>query len=257
MRYKAALLDLDDVLFPTSDYTEKVLHASVDAMINEGLPAEQDQALEALRAIRRKRGSNAGNHFNYLCQVYGFDPVPQRIVQAGVSAYHSLREELCVPQEETNAFLAFLNSKDFRMSIITSGLEHKQWFKIVRLGIQGYVVETDREGNVVKEFVYVLPEDTVDKIKGKQELSARALRDKQADPAKTFILDDRPYGIIAAKKQGVRYGIRLRRGKYIAEECPTNLDNSLRPDFEVENLEQAIEVISELERIIAAKTLTS
>ena len=250
---------MDDVLFPTSDYTEKVLRASVEAMIEEGLPAEQDQALEVLRAIRRERGSNAPDHLDCLCRAYSLDPAPERIVQAGTSAYYAVRGRLWVPQEETNLFLAFLNTNDYRMSIITRGLEKKQWFKIIGLGIQDYFVERDGNGEVVKEFVYIMPDDHPEPIKGKQELTAEALRDMQADPAKSFILDDRPYGIIAAKKAGVRFGIRLRSGKYSEQECPRDVDPNLKPDVEVENLKEAMAVISGLERKIAAqvKTLAS
>ena len=133
------------------------------------------------------------------------------------------------------------------MSIITSGLENKQWFKIIRLGIQDYFLQKDKYGDVLKEFVYVLPEETEDKTTGKQELSVVALKDMHADPEKSFILDDRPYGIIAAKRSGVKYGIRLRRGKYIEEEYPKATEKILRPDYEVESLDEAIEAILELE----------
>jgi FMN phosphatase YigB (HAD superfamily) len=251
MQYKSALLDLDDVLFPTYEYTEKVLAASVSAMIKQGLPADHDKAVKLLMSVRKERGSNAGDHFDCLCYVCGLDPAPQRIVQAGISAYHSLREKLWVPRVETDTFLAFLKDKEYRSSIITSGLENKQWFKIIRLEIQDYFLEKDED--TVKEFVYILPEDTSDRTKGKQDLSAKALIDMEADPEKSFVLDDRPYGIIAAKKAGVKYGIRLRRGKYISEECPKGTDKILEPDFEVESLFEAAKVISSVEEIFESK----
>ncbi|MBW2977917.1 HAD hydrolase-like protein [Candidatus Woesearchaeota archaeon] len=246
MEHKGAIIDLDDVLFPTSEYTGKVMNYSVAAMIRQGLKAEQEEALEMLGNIRKREGSNAYNHFDLLCQVYNpHEDNPQRIVQAGVAAYHSLRERLWVPQDENDPFLNFLEAEGIRMSIVSKGLKNKQWFKIIKLGIVDYFVQRDEFGDVSKGFVYIMPDDHPDPTQGKQELVGKAMKDMEADPARSFVIDDRPYGIVAAKKAGVRYGIRLKRGKYSTEKCPKDTDKVLRPDFEVANLEQAIDVISE------------
>jgi len=252
MRHKGAIIDLDDVLFPTSEYTDKVMNYSVAAMIKQGLKAGQEEALATLQQIRKEQGSNANNHLDLLFDAYGPEPYRQRIVQSGVSAYHNLRERLWVQQDETDVFLKFVESLGYRMSIITKGLENKQWFKIIRLGIEDYFVQKDEKGEVVKEFVYVLPDDHLNPVQGKKELAERALEDMKVDPARSFILDDRDYGIIAAKKAGVRYGIRLKRGKYSAERCPKNTAHEHRPDFEVRDLEEAMVVVSELEKKIAS-----
>ena len=70
MGHKGAIIDLDDVLFPTSEYTEQVMRYSVAAMIKQGLKARQEDALATLQQIRKEQGSNANNHFDLLFDAF-------------------------------------------------------------------------------------------------------------------------------------------------------------------------------------------
>lgn len=235
MIYAGAVLDLDDVLFPTSDYVERALHSAVDSMIKAGLPTSTNQGLEKLLEIRRKEGSNAENHFDLLCEAYGLAPPPQRIVQSGISAYHSERERSLVPQAETNEFLDFLAANNFRSCILSSGIEAKQWFKLVRLGIVNYFLLNGAVQQ--KELVYIV-EDKGNRLESKCALVSRFIEEAEIDPSKSIVVDDRPYGIVAAKKAGIRYGFRVICGKYSGEDYEEGTPDALKHDESVINLRE-------------------
>ncbi len=242
MTYKGAVLDLDNVLFPTSDYEVRVLRSATNSMIEAGLPTKLSEGLERLMKIRKESGANAGNHFDLLCESYCLKPAPQRIVQAGVSGYHSEREKLFVPQTETNDFLDFLVENNFRSCVVTQGLESKQWFKLVRLGIVNYFLLRNEHGQVAKELVYIL-ENENNKLERKSALVVRFIEEAEIDQSSSFVVDDRLYGIVAAKKVGIRYGFRLKRGKYIDEIYGNGIDARLKHDAEVTNLYELMNVL--------------
>lgn len=233
MSYKGAILDLDNVLFPTSDYEKKVGRSVINSMVAAGLPASLDEGLERLMELRNK-DPNSSNHLNLLCEGYGLLPAPQRIVQAGVSAYHAERERLLVPQPETNEFLDFLMQNYFRSCVVTLGIEPKQWFKLIRLGIVDYFLVKE-DGRAAKELVYIL-ENAKNKLQGKQDLVSRAISEAEIDTENSFVVDDRPYGIVAAKKAGIKYGFRLKRGKYAEENYELGIDDRLKHDAEFHSL---------------------
>ena len=71
-----------------------------------------------------------------------------------VSAYHAQRKIWLRNLPETSDFVSFLRRHRFRMCLVSSGIEKKQWFKIVPLGISDYFVLRSNEGRVTRELVY-------------------------------------------------------------------------------------------------------
>jgi len=238
MSYKGAILDLDNVLFPTSDYERRVVSESVLVMRMAGLPTDQNQGVERLLAIR-KRDPNAPDHFNQLCKYYGLDD-PQAILEVGIATYHNVRDTLVVSQPETTVFLDFLVENEFRNCVVTHGRKDKQLNKLKRLEILPYFSSDQNDGR----FVYVL-EQTDDKVGRKQFLVKRAIVDLDLDPEISFVVDDRPYGIVAAKKAGIKYGFRLKVGKYTDEDYG-DIDERFKDDREVESLSELASILKEM-----------
>ena len=77
--------DLDSVLYIPSEFLETALRMSVKAMMQTGLKAGLDEALQKLIEIRFLN-SNAKNHFNELCFYFNkkYDPL---IIAAGIEKY--------------------------------------------------------------------------------------------------------------------------------------------------------------------------
>jgi len=244
MPYKGAVLDLDNVLFPTSVYEGKVINSALRSMIKAGLPAKFDEGLEKLVAIRKEE-PYAPNHFNRLCELYGLVPAPQRIVQAGVNGYHREGEGVFVPQQETTDFLDFLVSNRFRNCVVTQGIDSKQWAKLIRLNIVDYFLLKDGQGQVVKEMVYIR-NDGKNRQEGKKENVLQAINEADINPEASFVVDDRPYGIVAGKKAGIRYGFRLKKGKYRNETYSEGTDDRLKHDAEAFSLHELMDILREI-----------
>jgi len=237
--YKGAFLDFDNVLFPTSNYERRVVEGSISNMLLKGLPAEFNDAVGKLMDIR-KQDPNASDHFDQLCRFYGVDRNEQELIEAGVTTYHGIRDRLVVPEEGTNDFLDFLVENEFKSCVVTQGRRDKQLEKIERLKILDYFSLEKKDG----KFVYVL-EQTEDKENGKRFLVSTAISDLEIDPQHSFVLDDRPYGIVAAKKAGIRYGFRMMQGKYVTEDYE-DIDERLKEDRKVKDFNDVVNALMEL-----------
>ncbi|MBL7055712.1 HAD hydrolase-like protein [Candidatus Woesearchaeota archaeon] len=238
--YNGAILDLDNTLFDTSSYAQRAIGNSVSSMRMSGLPADQKEAFDTLMGIRKK-DPNALDHFNQLCEAYGLSGgAAEKIVGIGVTSYHSTRNHLVVPQPETTMFLDFLVEQEFRSCVVTQGRTEKQIDKLRRLNILKYFSENEEDG----KFVYVL-EDPSNKEEGKKQLVETAIAELGINSSGSFVLDDRPYGIVAAKRAGIAYGIRKKEGKY-SEEDYGEVDNSLREDASATTLSEVSKIVTEL-----------
>ena len=240
--YKGALLDLDDTLFPTSFYVAQALRASINSMVRTGLPTTSDEGLERLLRIRRETGTNSGHHFDLLVQSYGLYPTKQRIVQAGVAAYHSQREKLLVPQQETTDFLDTLAKEDFRSAVVTTGLDNKQWFKLVKMEIVPYFIEMHDDG-AISERVYVLP-DGADG--SRKELITRVIDENAIDSSRSFVVDDKTKWIVAGKEAGIKYGFRIKRGVHQDESYPDDVPSRYKEDDQIGNLYDLVKVLKKI-----------
>jgi FMN phosphatase YigB (HAD superfamily) len=246
-----AVLDLDDVLFNTSDYESKVLISAINAMLYAGFPAEKNECYEQLMKIRKELGSNNPNHFNKLCEHYGLKPAPQRIIQAGVAAYHTEREKLLVPQEETIYFLENLVKLGIKPCIVTAGKEDKQWFKIHRLGIAGYFrSNNDYNTNNHNYNVYIW-RNNKNSLEGKRILIKKAIRKMNIDPKISFVVEDSPSGIVAAKKAGIKFAFKVMQGKHMytpyeaVVQDKSLLQDKYKHDVEVNSLSEIIPFLEE------------
>ncbi len=242
MAKKGALLDLDNVLFPTSEYEKKVLSASIDAMIEAGLQTTHDEGLAKLMTIRRiptseyRDPSNAEDHFDRLVRECGYGESYESVVQSGVAAYHEEKAKWLVPQQETIEFMDVLARNNFRIAVITQGLAKKQWEKLIKIGVRDYLVQKDGSGKVLHEFVYPATKEEIELI-GRHNHVLKAMKNSNINPDESFVADDRTHWIIAAKYNGVRYGFRIKQGKYQDDGYPKGIDPSLKEDFQVHNLD--------------------
>ncbi|MEJ2097787.1 MAG: HAD hydrolase-like protein [Deltaproteobacteria bacterium] len=101
--------DLDSVLYIPSDFLETALQMSVNSMIQVGLRAGKQVALQKLWEIREE-DSNAKDHFNQLCHHFNrvYDPI---IIAAGVEKYWDCKISLMTSAPEANPILSVLYAK--------------------------------------------------------------------------------------------------------------------------------------------------
>lgn len=132
-KLKAIFFDIDNTLFPTSEFTVLARKRAVRAMVREGLPFGEKEAYKRLLSIVERYGSNYPHHFDILLRGYKIKRSP-KLVASAVIAYHEAKKHL-TPYPDVPGTLRLLRSKGFRVYALSRGVDVKQWDKLIRLGL--------------------------------------------------------------------------------------------------------------------------
>ena len=182
---KAILFDLDDTLFPTSEFALAARKAAVRAMVDAGLGLPEDVVLTELLEVIGEFSSNYSQHFNKLLQ--RLDPTGARhrnsalVIAAGVSAYHDTKFRTLAPFDDVVPFLTFARAAGLRLGIVSHGWTSKQAEKIVRLGLTPYL---DQDAIFISEDIGI--------NKPNPKLYQRALAAMGLEPTQVMYVGDSP-----------------------------------------------------------------
>lgn len=211
---RAILFDIDDTLFPSSEFSHLARHNAIRAMIHSGLDATPAQAERELAKIVKTRGSNFGGHFNLLVRRFSCSN-PDRVVAAGVGAYHNTKSSIS-PYPQTARLLLLLRERGFILAVASEGVALKQWDKLIRLGLDPFfhhvfVTSTGQEGKTPAFYRHI----------------ARSLH---LHPSQILMMGDNPArDIVPAAAAGMHTG-RLLLGKHARERAKASFSlRSLRP----------------------------
>jgi len=222
---KAILFDIDDTLFPSSEFAELARRNAIRAMIEMGIGRGEKELYEALMGVIRRKGSNYPNHFDLLCRKLGVKR-PSRYVAAAVGAYHNTKTAI-QPFPTVPRTLLALREKGYRLYVATNGEATKQWDKLIRLQIalffeDVFVSEEMGEEKSASFFRKVL-----------KDLNSRP-GTRGIRPADCVMVGDREDADIApAKAVGIRT-IRIRTGKYSS--TPSSADFRIGEFSEIERI---------------------
>lgn len=133
---KCLLFDIDDTLFPSTEFSSLARKNAVNAMIAMGLKADAGDLNARLGAIIEKKGSNYEHHFDDLCRALKVAR-PARYVAAAVAAYHDTKTAI-LPFPTVPLTLLGLRQKGYGLYVATNGNPTKQWDKLIRLRIALY-----------------------------------------------------------------------------------------------------------------------
>jgi len=207
---KYVLFDIDDTLFPSTEFSTLARRNAINAMITMGMPGGYD-ALEArLSRIIRAKGSNYGRHFDDLCRQTGIKE-PARYTAAAVAAYHDTKTAI-QPFPEVPLTLLELKAAGYKLYAATNGNAVKQWDKLIRLRIALYFngVFVSEEMGTEKSVAFY----------------RKVLKRLGAKPGECVMVGDREDAdIIPAKKAGMAT-VRMLAGKYSS--VPTKADRTIR-----------------------------
>lgn len=140
---KAILFDIDDTLFPTTEFARRARQNAVRAMIAAGLELPEEQVLRELEEVITEFSSNYEHHFDKLLQRLRPASLSKRnsalIVAAGVAAYHDTKFLEIAPFPDVKPLLEDLRRAGLRLGVITHGWTVKQAEKLVRLGLTRFL----------------------------------------------------------------------------------------------------------------------
>ncbi len=222
--------DLDDTLFNGTLLVEKARIASVQMMIEYGLPVPEDYAIKVLHEIVQEFGSNSENHLDNLILRLQNDPKIQldpkynlnKFVAAGIMGYHREKVKHFHPFKDVIKTLERLREQGIKTAIITDGSPKKQYEKILRLKLE----------NLVDEIII---SDEVAARKPNSFLFELFLAHQGLQPHEVMYIGDRiDNDIIPAKEVGIITVLIHRGTKY--DPNLTKKKYSVKPDYHLNNL---------------------
>ncbi len=209
-RVSYVLFDIDDTLFPSTEFSTLARRNALNAMLSMGLKSDFASLSSALDSIIRKKGSNYQNHFDDLCLELKVAE-PARYVAAAVAAYHDTKATIA-PFPTVPLALLRMREEGYRLYVATSGSSIKQWDKLIRLGIALYF-----------EGVFVTDELGEEKGPG---FYRKILSRLGATARECLMAGDREEAdILPAKSVGI-LTVRMLAGKYST--VPTSADYAIK-----------------------------
>ncbi len=195
---KYILFDIDDTLFPSTEFSALARKNAINAMIGMGLKADYGHASARLNAIIEKKGSNYGRHFDDLCRELKAGH-PARYVAAAVAAYHDTKTAI-LPFPTVPLTLLKLRQRGYRLYVATNGNAVKQWDKLIRLRIALYF-----------DDVFVSEELGMEKGRGFYQ---KLLKQLGAKPQDCAMVGDREDADIKPAKSVGMATVRVLSGRY-------------------------------------------
>ena len=224
---EAVLFDIDDTLFPSTQFADAARRSAVEAMVAAGLDIEVEVALEELHAVVQEFSSNYGQHFDQLVvrlsNSLRLGVHPALVVASGVRAYHETKANL-KPFPDAVRCLEALRETKLKRGVLTNGLTMKQAEKIVRLELQ----DAFSPGAVFisGDLGVAKPHPRIFEI---------ACETMDIRPDRTLYVGDNPVkDVDAAHDAGLLTCLRRGAGKH-AQEVGAHA-----PDLEVESLDEIL-----------------
>lgn len=141
-RLRAVFLDVDDTLYPTTEFARKARLNALRNMRRLGIRLPLARLVRELDQVVQEFSSNDGEHFNKLLRRIPPEAKsgvnPAILIAAGVIAYHETKRALLRPFPDAVALLRRLKRAKVIRGVISSGLWVKQAEKLLRLGVYRY-----------------------------------------------------------------------------------------------------------------------
>ncbi len=221
-KIKAALFDIDDTLFPSTEFAEMARQNAANAMVAAGLKSDTEKVLAKLKQIVAKKGSNYGNHFDDLCTVFGCKE-KDKIIASGIVAYHNTKASIQPFPEAVNTLLE-LRERGYYLGVASEGVGVKQWDKLIRLGIDHLFHD-----------VFV----TNDKGKGKTPAFYKSIAGRlKCKPHEILMVGNNPYKDIAPAKAAGMQTCRVMVGRW------TKLAG--KQDYKIRKLSELLSMLPKL-----------
>ncbi len=205
---KHIFFDIDDTLFPTSEFAELARRKAIRAMVEMGLEESQEKIYAILLKVIEEKGPNYPNQFDEVCKKLKVRE-PAKYVAAAVGAYHAAKTAI-QPYAEVPGTLLKLRDEGYKLYIASNGTSVKQWDKLILLGISLF-------------FEDVFISESVGEEKS-EHFFRSVIKRIGAKPEECAMVGDKPsIDTIPAKKAGMKT-IRVLLGKHKGEKGKANAE---------------------------------
>ena len=230
---KAILFDIDDTLFPTTEFARKARRNAVRAMIEAGLDLPEERVARELEEVLAEFTSNYEHHFDKL-MVRLRPPCmarvnPALIVAAGVAAYHDTKFHELVPYDDVPPFFGALRKAGIRIGILTHGWTVKQAEKLVRLGLVPFLEPSS-----------IFISDQLGISKPNPKLWTLALADMHLLPQEAMYVGDSPEQDVVAPKELGMIAVWASRGAKHGLEV-----SGIQPDHSIADFRELAAILRE------------
>ena len=235
--------DLDDCLFDSTGLSDRARVKGVDAMINLGLKIEREEAIRIVYDIVKEYGSNFSKHYNFFIRRLNqlndnieFISYNDRykFIAAAVMAYHEEKVNSIRLYDDVEICLKRLKSLAIKTAIITDGVPIKQYEKILRLKIENM-------------FDLIIISDEIGIKKPNPELFNYWLKKFGVNGQEVIYIGDRiDKDIVPANLNNIHSVYLHRGGKYDNYNADLKLEGDLKPNYEINNLNELFDIINEI-----------
>src|SRR3989344_2150545 len=217
---KAVIFDLDNTLIDFMKMKKLACEAAIDAMIDTGLEADKEKAIQALFRLYDRYGYEDATIFQkFLLQLTG--KINYRILASGIVAYRKIRAGLLEPYPHVSYTLFKLKEKKIKLAILSDAPRLKAWIRLAAMKLTNFF------------DVVVTLEDT-NKLKPHRFPFKKALEKLNVKPEECLMIGDRPErDIKGAKAVGMKTCF-ARYGNTNSEK--TNADYEINDIKELLNL---------------------
>ena len=236
--------DLDDCLFDSTGLSERARIKGIDAMIDLGLNIKREKAISLIHEIVNEYGSNSSQHYDYFMRRLNELKIldisknfnPYKYIAAAVMAYHKEKIESISLYDDVEPCLKKLRELNIKSAIISDGIPIKQYEKILRL-------------NIHKLVDLVVISDEIGIRKPNPRLFTYCLEKfKVYGPETIYVGDNLDKDIVPANQNDIVSVYIHRGGKYDTYIPKNDLTGNKKPDFEIFNLKEILQIIDKLNK---------
>ena len=200
-KIKAIFFDIDNTLYDSATLSSMARRNSILAMIDAGLKADFEDAIERLNKIIKEHGPNYPKHYDKLLESYGIRSY--KIVAAGVVAYEKTKHAYLRPFPGVVPTLLELK-KNYRLGIISNGIAIKQWEKLINLNLHHF-------------FDAVITSEEAGYEKPHKKIFEIALKEIKAEAREAVMVGDKEKEDIEGAKNAGMHGIDIKKLKRFSE----------------------------------------
>ena len=186
----AVFFDIDDTLFPTTEFARRARQNAVRAMIEAGLDLPESLVWAELEEVIAEFSSNYEHHFDHLLKRLRRPHLERLnralVVAAGVAAYHDTKFREIAPFDDVPGLLEDLKQTGVIVGIITHGWTVKQAEKLLRLKLLPLLTQ---------EAIFISEQVGISKPNPK--LYSTALAELTLAPSRVMYVGDNPIHDIA------------------------------------------------------------